>query len=172
MNFKNIPQFPFASYKVNISWNYLKDWLISHDNRIMRIDMNPFYQRNYVWYKEQKVAYLEYQLRGGFSGKDIFWNCPTWDNISNSSNIVSLVDGKQRIAAVLNFLDNKIKVFGHTISKFEDKLRMIDPSFVFHINNLQTEKEIVEWYLGLNTGGSIHTNKDLKPARDFLKKEI
>lgn len=33
-----------------------------------------------------------------------------------------------------------------------------------YINNLPTEKEVVEWYSGLNRGGPIHTEKDLAPA--------
>jgi len=166
--FKDIPQFPFSSYKVNIGWDYLEKWIESHQRDGITLDMNPFYQRGYVWTDKQKIAYIEYQLRGGFSGKDIFWNCPTWMNFKEN-NVVSLVDGKQRLSAVLDFLHNKIKVFNLKFSEFEDNLHTVRHDFIFHINNLQTEKEVVEWYLGLNTGGSIHTEKDLKPALDYLK---
>lgn len=170
MKFRDIPKFPFASYVVNISWNYLQSWLDNHNKDIIRCDMNPFYQRNYIWTKKQKIAFLEYQLKGGFSGRDIFLNCPTWLSFKDSGNIIQLVDGKQRINAVLEFLDDKIPAFGLKFSEFEDELHSMDPNFVFHINNLKTEKEVVEWYVGFNTGGSIHTAKDLKPALDYLKR--
>lgn len=171
MKFREIPQFPFASYSVHISWNYLSHWIKSQSNDIMVCDMNPFYQRGYVWTKKQKIAYIEYQLKGGFSGKDIFWNCPTWMNFKNitQGNILQLVDGKQRIEAVLGFLNNKVPAFGLKYSEFEDTIHSLEPSFIFHVNNLKTEKEVVEWYVGFNTGGSIHTEKDLKPALDYLK---
>jgi len=170
MKFRDIPKFPFASYVVNISWNYLQSWLDNHNKDIISCDMNPFYQRNYIWTKKQKIAFLEYQLKGGFSGRDIFLNCPTWLSFKDSGNIIQLVDGKQRINAVLEFLDDKIPAFGLKFSEFEDELHSMDPNFVFHINNLKTEKEVVEWYVGFNTGGSIHTAKDLKPALDYLKR--
>lgn len=172
MKIRNIPQFPFASYTVNISWNYLKIWLENQNVGIMKCELDPFYQRGYVWTQEQQIAYVEYQLKGGFSGRDIFWNCPNWLSFRNidNGNVIQLVDGKQRINAVLGFLHDEVPAFGLKYSEFEDRLVGIEPSFIFHVNNLKTEKEVVEWYIGFNTGGSIHTAKDLKPALDYLKK--
>lgn len=173
-SFKDIPQFPFASYRINVSWDYLPVWIKSQgESKYGMIELNPPYQRGYVWTQEQKELYLEYRLRGGMSGKDIFWNCPNW--MSNTrpdktSDRLELVDGKQRIDAVLGFLDNKVKAFGKFLNEYEGKLHGIHHDFVFHVNNLDTEKEVVEWYLGLNKGGSVHTEKDLEPAYQFLKK--
>lgn len=165
MKIKDIPQFPHASYTVNVSWSYLREWLQDH-----KVILDPIYQRGYVWTEFQKIAYLEYMLRGGFSGKDIFWNSPGW--LRHGAGILELVDGKQRIRAVSEFLDNKVKAFDHYYNEFEDKLHFVHPDFIFHVNNLETEKEVVQWYLGLNTGGSIHTAEDLKFAQDHLKSLI
>ena len=170
MKFKDIPKFPFASYVVNIGWDYLPSWLDNHNMDILRCDMDPFYQRGYIWTKKQKIAYLEYQLKGGFSGRDIFWNCPSWMSFTKTGNVIQLVDGKQRVNAVIEFLNDKIPAFGIKYSQFEDRIPPMDPSFIFHVNNLKTEREVVEWYIGMNTGGSVHTAKDLKPAFDYLKK--
>jgi hypothetical protein len=30
------------------------------------------------------------------------------------------------------------------------------------------KRDVVEWYIGINTGGSIHTEEDLKPAYELL----
>ena len=119
---------------------------------------------------DQKIAFIEYQLKGGFSGKHIFWNSPNWDSVAKKNDPLQLVDGKQRINAVLDFLDNKIKIFGgYSINDFEDKLKFTEPDFIFHVNNLKTQLDVVNWYLGLNTGGSIHTKEDLKSAYDYYK---
>lgn len=170
MKFSDIKKFPFSSYTVNVSWNYIRAWIETHNTNpdFIRIEMDPFFQRGYVWTVPQKTSYLEYQLKGGFSGRDIFWNCPTWMNFSDSNNVLQLVDGKQRLNSVLEFLDNKIKVFGCFFSEFEDKIGLTDPNFIVHINNLKTERDVVEWYIGINTGGSIHTEDDLKPAMNYL----
>ena len=161
--FREIPQFPHANYRVNMMWDYIEKWM-SEQN----VDTNPAYQRGYVWTEEQKEKYLEYRLRGGMSGKDIYWNSKDWMR-SLTDEVIELVDGKQRLDAVLGFMNNKVKAFGKFKKEFEDKLPAITHDFVFHINNLASKKEVVEWYLGLNRGGSIHTEADLKPAYDLLK---
>lgn len=168
MKYTDIKKFPFASYHVTMPWVGIKQWLQSNNENIMQLNMDPFYQRGYVWSTEQKIAYIEYQLRGGFSGKDIFWNCPTWVSFDKSINVIELVDGKQRINAVLEFLADKIPVFGCFCSEFEGKLPWSEAYFTFHVNNLKITEEVVEWYVGMNTGGTAHTEKDLKPALDYL----
>jgi hypothetical protein len=168
MRFQDIPQFPFASYRCNIGWGYLEDWLTSHDE-YYKLDLDPPYQRGYVWTMEQKTAYIEYQLRGGFSGRDIFWNCPNWMSRGEiKGNKMEIVDGKQRISAVREFLVDEVPAFGLLRSQFEGSQRLHE-GFIFHINNLSDPKDVVEWYLGINRGGSIHTDEDLRPAYELLK---
>ncbi len=70
---------------------------------------------------------------------------------------------------VVYFLDNNIAVFDNQYFKdFEDKL-FSSSSFKFHIHKMRTRKDILEWYLAMNSGGSIHTNEDLNKVREMLK---
>lgn len=165
MKFRDIKQMTQASYSVHVSWDYLQDWIDNQDG--ISFDLDPPYQRGYVWTEEQKIAYIEYILKGGISGKDIFWNCPGW--MSNFKGPLELVDGKQRISAVLDFLNNKIKVFGRFFNEYEDKIRLCGPTFIFHVHDLEDRKAVVQWYLDMNTGGSVHTEKDLQPAYEMMK---
>ena len=71
MNFKDIPQFPFASYKIDVNWSFIREW-IKQREEFYDVDLSPSYQRNHVWSDFQKTSYIEYQLKGGFSGRDIF----------------------------------------------------------------------------------------------------
>ncbi len=174
MKFEDIETFPRATYKVNIFWSYLKEWLNSQGESF-DLQLDPPFQRGYKWTDHQKTSYIEYRLRGGFSGKDLFWNCPGWQGSSDKGDPLQLVDGKQRLNAVLEFLDNKVTVFdGVKLSDFDGKIPGMRYDFVFHINNLESQSEVVDWYLGLNTGGSIHTEEDLKSAyvyrRELLRK--
>lgn len=166
--FKDIPRFPHSNYVIDVEWNHLKGWLKDIKDDI-GLDFDPPYQRGYVWNEDQKIAYVEYCLRGGFSGKDIFWNSARWQG-GGMPGVMEIVDGKQRVSAVLDFLDNKFKAFGSHYSEFTDSPRLMEGRFKFHINNLETPLEVVKWYLGMNQGGSIHTEKDLAPAYEFLNK--
>ena len=171
-NFKDIPQFPHAPYRVNMPFKFMQSFL--DDNNA---EINPEYQRGYVWTQEQKERYLEYLVMGGKSGRDIYFNCPNWMGYKRGDTkwheTLELVDGKQRVSSVLEFLENKVKVFGKYINEYEDKvifLRSLNADLIFHVNSLQTPKEVIEWYLGMNNGGTIHTEDDLNVARKVLEK--
>lgn len=159
--FQDIERISYASYRIDLGWSYLEGWLEDQET-IMKVDFDPSYQRGYVWTFEQKVAYLEYILKGGPSGRDIFWNCPGW--ICGNEGPLEIVDGKQRINAVLEFLSGKLPVFGHRYSEYSDHPHILVARFSWYVNNLEDPLEVVKWYLDMNTGGSIHTEKDLEPA--------
>ena len=120
MKFTDIPQISRATYEVDISWNFLEWWLLDlGDGQI--IDYDPDYQRNHVWTEEQQIAYVEFKLKGGNSSGNLYWNSATY--ISGGIGDMELVDGKQRLYAVLKFLRNDLKCLGFYFKEFEDKMR-------------------------------------------------
>lgn len=165
MKFEDIKQFSSPHYSINVSWTYLKDTLYDNFGQAFNVDLNPLFQRGHVWTEKQQVTYVEFILQGGKSGKDIYFNCPDWDV---GEGDMSLVDGKQRLTAVLKFLDNELKVFGHYIQEYEDTLSILT-CFNFHVNSLN-ETEVLEWYLSLNSGIA-HTDEELNRVRDMIKEE-
>jgi hypothetical protein len=168
--FRDIPQFPHANYHVNVDWDYLPKHLEHLDTYELTVILDPEYQRGYVWTDAQRTAYLEYILRGGMSGRAIYCNCPGWmGRKSRNWGPFEVVDGKQRIDAVLKFLADEIPVFGLVRSQFEGRMPSA-VNFDWYVNCLEDPVEVVQWYLGLNTGGSVHTEKDLQPAYDVLSR--
>lgn len=173
MKISDIEQIPRSYYNINVSWGFLDEW-IEHNNKpgFIKTDMSPSYQRGYKWTEEQKIAYIEFIMRGGESGRDIYWNCPTWMNFKKKDNVIELVDRKQRLNAVRQFLNNEVKAYGHYYEQFEDcKIIKRKYDFIFHIGNIKNRADILKWYIGMNTGGSVHSEKDLEPAYEELKKE-
>lgn len=170
MKFSDIKKFPFASYRCDLSWAYLESNLDSYSSRCggSGLILQPDYQRGYVWNEGQQIAYVEYILRGGTSGKDIYFNGPRWPQGANVA--LECVDGQQRIGAALAFLKDKIKAFGHYRSEFEDRIGMLDAGFFMHVTEITDRAELVRWYIHLNTGGSVHTDADLAPAYQLLAK--
>ena len=164
--FRDIPQMSVAGYECDIQWDYLRQWIGSHED--MKIELDPEYQRGHVWTEAQQIAYVEHVLHGGTGGKDIYWNCPGW--MSTWTGPLELVDGKQRITAVLAFLDNKIPAFGFYYREYEDNLHILVATFRFHINNLRKRKDILQWYLDLNSGVA-HTDDELNKVRKMLEAE-
>jgi hypothetical protein len=165
-----------ANYRVNIGWSYLEKWIESqNEGPLCQINLDPDFQRAHVWDEQKQIRYVEYRLRMGMSGRDIYWNHPTWQNFKNQktpfdSELV-LVDGKQRIEAVRRFMRNEIKAFGYLFNQYTDKLRMIGVDFVMHVNDLRTRAEVLQWYIDINAGGVAHTEEEINKVKALLEAE-
>ncbi len=172
MKFRDISKIQFASYTVDVGFNYLEEMIgryIDTHNLIMNSD----FQRGHVWNYLQQRNYVEWVLRGGFSGKDIFFNKSDWMSFRDDSNPpMVLVDGLQRLTAILKFLKNDMGIFdGHKYKDFEDRPSIVEATLKFHVNNLKTRAEVLQWYLDFNSGGTIHTQDELNKVRKLLQAE-
>lgn len=173
MKFSDIPQLTIpAHYRVTQSWTNLIEALAHYTDlsRTCSLDLNPEFQRGHVWTEEQQIAYVEFKLRGGSGSDALQFNCVGW--MRDYKGPFVLVDGKQRLTAVLKFLHNEIKVFGTFYEDFEGSLGSMDPSFLFCINNLPDMKSVLQWYLEINSGGTPHTKEELDKVRGMLKKQV
>ena len=180
MKYADIPQYTRSGYYVvnnpisnMLSNGKFEGWL----NMYIKIglQLNPEFQRGSVWTEEQQIKYIEYRLKGGNqSGRIIYFNKPDWMSNrvypNNVYNDFVCVDGLQRITAAIRYMNGEIKVFGkYTVNDFEDSIP-IDFDFITNINNLQTYKEVLQWYVDLNEGGTIHTTDELNRVKALFKK--
>ena len=161
---------PHSSYRVHSDWKYLKSTIDRYCNEIgtAQLDLNPDFQRGHIWTEAQQIAYVEYVLKGGMSGKDIYMNCVGWSNDYRGPFV--LVDGKQRLEAALKFLNNKLRVFGSLYSEFTDRLPS-EAMFIININNLDSRAKVLKWYLEMNSGGTPHTDAELNRVAALLQEE-
>ena len=177
MKFADVQQFiQGGSYEVNMLLGYIeeriKEW---ESDPYYKLQLNPDFQRGHVWTEEQQISFMEYFFRGGKSGMVIYFNKPSWvNNAETDYDDFVCVDGLQRITAVRKFIANELPIFnGNCFDDFEDKQRMgrVIYSLRFNINSLQTKKEVLAWYLQMNTGGTIHTDQEIEKVKELLKKE-
>lgn len=171
--YADIPQYTQAgNYEVSVAWGYLKDWIKRNAEDLpkdSKFEMDPDFQRGHVWSEQQQIRYIEFILRGGHSSKVIYWNHPGW--MKSWKGDMVLVDGKQRLSAVLRFLDNEIPAFGALRSEYTDNLRLTHAEFRMNVNDLKTRSEVLQWYLDLNAGGVVHTSNELDRVRALLDYE-
>ena len=169
MKFKDIPQLTqVGTYQINMPLRYFEGW-INESIQESGLQLNPKFQRGHVWTQDQQSAFIEFLLRGGKSGRVIYFNCPHWmDVLANDEyNDFVCVDGLQRTNAILAFMNNKVKAFGLFYSQFEGKLP-IDIDVVVNVNNLKTEKEVLTWYIEMNDGGTPHTKEEIEKVKQMI----
>jgi len=173
MKFTDIPKYTKRpSYHVNTEIDYIEGWI---QNKIdeLGLQMIPDFQRGHDWTKEQQIAYIEYLLRGGQSGRDFYFNrIGGFNDFRDTNAHFVCVDGLQRITAILAFLHNEIPVFGHYLKEFEEKLRFADVYFSMYVNDLSSKKDVLIWYLEMNSGGTPHKPEELEKVRNMIKSEV
>ena len=170
--FRDIQQFTSdGCYQVNYSIVSLIKFL-EEEIETMELQLNPRFQRGHVWSESQQIAWLEYHLRGGKSGNVIylnnpFWNCCREPKESEYSNYVC-VDGLQRITAMQRFIHNEIKVFDSYYSEFKDSIRAVGQTMILNVNDLKSEKEVLQWYVDMNAGGTPHTVEEIERVKKMI----
>ena len=174
MNWQEIPRLIRGGhYEVNVGLNYLVDKLSEWEiDPGYMLQLNPDFQRGHVWTQSQQEKFVEYFLSGGVSGRVIFFNKPSWSaNAKTDYDDFVCVDGLQRITALAKFMKGEIKAFNQDVSEFGGRVRL-SPSvdnLRFNINDLQTKKEVLAWYLQMNSGGTAHTTEELNKVKAMLK---
>lgn len=132
------------------------------------LNINPDFQRIHVWTEAQQIAYVEYILRGGMTGRTIYLNNPEWGRGWHRGDEFVLVDGKQRVEALRRFFNNEITAFGGLFSQYTDLPDFLRQGFKINVNNLGSRAEVLQWYLDMNTGGTPHTSEEIQKARELL----
>ncbi len=134
------------------------------DGRFSPLDLNPDFQRGHVWNEQQQIAYVEFVLRGGLQ-QVIYFN----DNQRHSQfkHHYYIVDGLQRLTALHRFVKGEIKALGAYYHEF-DKGYLRSIRIPIATNDLATRKQVIQWYLDLNSGGTIHTKEELDRVHNLL----
>ena len=170
--FRDIPQFTRAGgYEVDYALEYLVKQFAEFEKE-EGLQMMPDFQRGHVWTEQQQIAYIEFILRGGRSGKVIYLNNPSWHHQvkEGAYNDFVIVDGLQRVTAIRRFINNEIKVFGSYYKEFTDTLG-INTTVRVNINDLPTKAAVLKWYLEMNSGGTPHSDSEINRVQQMLEEE-
>ena len=167
--YKDIPQFTRDG-----AWqsDFPLDYLIQHINDEIQdngLQLNPYFQRGHVWTEEQQIAWLEFFLRGGRTSRVLYFNNPSWHRSvpEGAYNDYVCVDGLQRLTAIQRFVNNEIKVFGSYYNEFTDKPRF-SQTIKVNVNDLKTEKEVLQWYVDMNAGGTPHSKEEIARVQKII----
>ena len=170
--FEDIPKFTRdGSWQADFDFKYLLEFIDEHIKNY-GLQLNPKFQRGHVWTEEQQIKWLEFFLRGGRTSRIIYLNKPDWQGRvpDGAYNDFVCVDGLQRLTAIRRFMNGEIPVFGSYINEFEDKMSLISDSIKVNINNLKSEKEVLQWYVDMNAGGTPHTSDEIQKVKDMIEK--
>lgn len=172
--FQGIPQFiQCTGSGATVEWGQLESWIEGENSDGQKLTLDPDFQRGHVWTLDQQVAYVEFCLRGGESGRTLYFNHPAYTQRPSPGcdldpHEMLCVDGLQRMTAARGFLADKVPAFGYLASEWQGRLRILQCRFDVRVNHLQTRAEVLQWYLQLNGGGTVHSQEELDRVRGLL----
>jgi len=141
-----------------------------------RVELEPDFQRGHVLTDQQRTSYVEALIRGN-APKTIQFNCPGWSGRSDCGDIPShtfqCVDGLQRFTAVRRFVAGEVKVFGgKTVADLRgspfDARRF---TLRIAVHEFKNRSDLLQFYLDLNAGGTVHTQAELERVQALLHAE-
>ena len=114
------------------------------------LDLDPEYQRGFVWSNEDKVRLIDSIFRNIDIGKFALVR-KDW----NEKYLYEVLDGKQRIRAILDFYENKFPYKGKYFNDLcaRDQNHFEDYMISMAEIDETDQKTILKYFLMLNTGG-------------------
>ena len=173
-HFQEIPTFLEGSYRIDVELDRIEPTLEMYEDWY-GLDLDPDYQRGHVWSEAQQIAFVEHVLRGG-RNTIIRWNRHGWrgGTVRMPGSIapaahgpMQIVDGKQRLTAIRQFLANDLPAFGTLVADFDGAPPPMC-GLQFIVNGLVTRTEVLQWYLELNEGNVAHTPEELARVYELL----
>lgn len=158
------------------------DWGISFLCTLIdegEINFDPEYQRGHVWTESQQKDFVGFILEGGRQPDVFVRELPIVDGLKPP--FYEVVDGKQRMTAFYRWWTGRIpgrlsedwdhrEIWIHELDATEIRFTRtrMNTSVQFLVGH--TDAQIMRFYLRLNRGGTIHTDKEIARVRELYEK--
>lgn len=130
------------------------------------IDFEPDYQRDYVWELEDKIALIDSIFDNVDIGKFVYIH-----KGYNMEHLYEILDGKQRIRAILDYFENRFAYKGlyfndlslRDQSHFEDY-----PISVAEVRDI-TKEQVLRYFVKLNKHGKIMDKVQIEKVEKMIE---
>jgi len=165
-------------YQENTSENLIKntDLRLEYSQRHMGdlftkayffgIDFNPDYQRDYVWELEDKIALIDSIFNNVDIGKFVFIK-----NHIMSNYMYEILDGKQRLRAILDFYEDRFQYKGNLFSDLSVREQCHFKDYSISMAEISdiTKEQILRYFLQLNRTGKVMSKEQLAKVEKMLE---
>ena len=135
------------------------------------VDLDPDYQRGHVWTIEQQAKFMGAFIEDYSQLNPIILN----DVGQLKLERTEVVDGKQRITAILDWIEGKFeaicpsgtRIARDSLDEIERRNLSMSTFIRWKVVRL-SRPEVIKYYLRLNCGGTIHTEEELDRVRGLL----
>ena len=135
-------------------------------------NIDPDYQRDHVWTDDQRSKFVGYFLVVKRMPL-IFLNY----GVRRTHSVPEVVDGKQRLTSLLRFVAGEIDAelpSGQRVwwRDFDEVDRRCAPEVTCARIYLPSRAAVLQFYINLNAGGTVHTQAEIDRVRAMLAAEL
>jgi len=130
------------------------------------IDFDVDYQRDHVWTLDDKIALIDSIFNNIDIGKFVL----VQRDLGVDAKLYEIIDGKQRLTAICEFYEDRIKYNGFYYSELSnsDKNKFLNHGITFGYLENPDKRAIYETFIKLNTCGKPMAKKHLDKVKNLL----
>ena len=130
------------------------------------VNMNPEYQRDYVWDESDKIALIDSIFHGIDIGKFAFS-----DNSCSEHFLYEIVDGKQRMRAILDFYENRFAYKGKYFNDLSHRDQNYFETYAVSVADVRNvdKNTVLKYFVAMNSQGRIMDAAHLDKVRAMIK---
>ena len=130
------------------------------------VDMDVDYQREHVWSHADKIALLDSIFNNIEIGKFVF----VQRSMGHNGKLYEILDGKQRLTAITEFIEDRWKYKGFYFSELsvKDQYKITDTNVSYGYLENPSKEAIFETFIKLNTCGKPMANKHITHVKKLL----
>lgn len=137
------------------------------------IDMEPEYQRDYVWSQKDKESLISSIFNNIEIGRFVFKKNPF--DPTKTIKRLEIVDGKQRLNAIVEFFTGQFKWNGkyyHELSH-RDRYKFMDTKvMICDLDRDMTRKDIMEVFVRINTTGKVMDSAHIEKIQKMIDEGV
>jgi len=132
------------------------------------IDFEPEYQRDYVWELEDKISLIDSIFNFVDIGKFVF----IYNEYYSSDYGYQILDGKQRIRAILDFYEDRFQYQGKYYSELSKRDRNHLREYPVSSAEIRdiSQEQILRYFIKLNTCGKVMAKDQIDKVKKLLEK--
>lgn len=130
------------------------------------VDMDVEYQREHVWGRKDKIELIDSIFNNVDIGKFVF----VQRDIRVKGKLYEILDGKQRLTAITEFVEDRFKYRGFYFSElsYHDQHKFTDYNISYGYLENPNKEAIFETFIKLNTCGKPMASKHINHVKQLL----